>query len=150
MARILLVDDDTNVLLTLAIALRRVGHTVTVAQNGWQALSLLRHEPFTFLVSDVKMPGMTGLELAERAHDLPQPPVVVLTSALDVDISSGVAEHFLPKPVDVAQLNAVLCADLHHQGWHDASTHTGAYGHHAPRHTRGHHDGRGKSRSNRS
>ncbi|RYX81267.1 response regulator [bacterium] len=113
MAQILLVDDDTNVLLTLAIALRRQGHTVTVAQNGWQALSLLRREQFAFLISDVKMPGMTGIELAQRAHTLPQAPLVILTSALEVDIAEGIAEHFLPKPIDVAHLHEVLVHDTY-------------------------------------
>jgi len=113
MAQILLVDDDTNVLLTLAIALRRQGHTVTVAQNGWQALSILRREHFAFLISDVKMPGMTGIELAQRAHDLPDAPLVILTSALDVDIAGGIAEHFMPKPVDVSLLHEVLVHDTH-------------------------------------
>jgi CheY-like chemotaxis protein len=112
MAQILLVDDDTNVLLTLAIALRRQGHTVTVAQNGWQALNLLRRQQFAFLISDVKMPGMTGIELAERAHQLPAPPIIILTSALEVDITQGIAEHFMPKPVDVTQLNDMLLHDL--------------------------------------
>lgn len=113
MAQILLVDDDTNVLLTLAIALRRAGHTVTVAQNGWQALNLLRRQAFTFLISDVKMPGMTGLELAQRAHDLINPPRVILTSALDVDLSEGLAEVFMAKPVDVGRLNEVLMSETH-------------------------------------
>jgi DNA-binding NtrC family response regulator len=113
MAQILLVDDDTNVLLTLAIALRRAGHTVTVAQNGWQALNLLRLQSFAFLISDVKMPGMSGVELAQRAHDLTDPPRVVLTSALDVEVSHDIVEAFMPKPVDVAQLNDFLISESH-------------------------------------
>ncbi len=113
MAQVLLVDDDTNVLLTLAIALRRAGHTVTVAQNGWQALNLLRRQPFTFLVSDVKMPGMSGVELAQRAHDLSNPPRVVLTSALEVEVSEGLVEAFMPKPVDVARLHQFLMSEAH-------------------------------------
>ena len=112
MAHILLVDDDTNVLLTLAIALRRRGHEVTVAQNGWQALNLLRREAFEFLISDVKMPGMTGIELAERASDLPNTPIIVLTSALDINIEDVPAQHFLPKPLDVAKLGEVVLDDL--------------------------------------
>ena len=112
MAHILLVDDDTNVLLTLAIALRRRGHEVTVAQNGWQALNLLRRGGFEFMISDVKMPGMTGIELAERAHDLPNAPVIVLTSALDIDIEEVPAQHFMPKPLDVARLGEVLSDGL--------------------------------------
>ena len=113
MAQILLVDDDTNVLLTLAIALRRQGHVVTIAQNGWQALNLLRRQQFSVLISDVKMPGMTGVELAERAHLLPEPPRVILTSALDIELADGVAEAFVPKPVDVAHLNEVLRRETH-------------------------------------
>lgn len=113
MAQILLVDDDTNVLLTLAIALRRQGHVVTVAQNGWQALNLLRRQPFSFLISDVKMPGMTGLELAERAHAFPNPPRIILTSALEVDLGEGIAEAFMPKPVDVTRLNSMLMSETH-------------------------------------
>jgi len=113
MAQVLLVDDDTNVLLTLAIALRRQGHIVTVAQNGWQALSILGREHFAFLISDVKMPGMTGIELAVRVHALPDAPLIILTSALEVDISGGIAEHFLPKPVDVSRLHQVLIHDTH-------------------------------------
>ena len=112
MAHILLVDDDTNVLLTLAIALRRRGHVVTVAQNGWQALGLLRRQEFEFLISDVKMPGMTGIELAERAHALPNAPIIVLTSALDINIEDSAAQHFMPKPLDVARLGEVLSANL--------------------------------------
>lgn len=112
MAHILLVDDDTNVLLTLAIALRRRGHAVTVAQSGWQALGLLRRQSFEFLISDVKMPGMTGIELAERAHVLPNAPVIVLTSACDIDINQSAAQHFMPKPLDVTQLSEVLSENL--------------------------------------
>lgn len=118
MTQILLVDDDTNVLLTLAIALRRAGHTVTVAQNGWQALNLLRGQKFDFMISDVKMPGMTGVELAQRAHHLNHPPRVILTSALELELSEDVAELFLPKPIDVVRLNQVLHSDLHHQPTH--------------------------------
>jgi len=113
MTQILLVDDDTSVLLTLAIALRRAGHTVTVAQNGWQALNLLHGQSFAFLISDVKMPGMTGLELAQRAHHLNNPPRVILTSACEVDLSEGVAEAFMPKPIDVTKLNEVLHSISH-------------------------------------
>lgn len=113
MAQILLVDDDTNVLLTMAIALRRQGHHVTVAQNGWQALNILRQESFGFLISDVKMPGMTGVELAKRAHDLEHPPRVILTSAQDVELTAGIAEAFIPKPVDVSELNRFLLMEGH-------------------------------------
>lgn len=118
MTQILLVDDDTNVLLTLAIALRRAGHTVTVAQNGWQALNLLRGQSFDFMISDVKMPGMTGVELARRAHHVNHPPRVILTSALELEVGEDIAEAFMPKPIDVARLNEVLHSTSHHDAAH--------------------------------
>lgn len=118
MTQILLVDDDANVLLTLAIALRRAGHTVTVAQNGWQALNLLRCQSFAFMISDVKMPGMTGVELARRAHNLNNPPRVILTSACDLDLSEGIAEAFMPKPIDVARINEILLSESHENSAH--------------------------------
>ena len=102
-------------LLTLAIALRRRGHEVTVAQNGWQALNLLRRGEFEFLISDVKMPGMTGIELAERASDLPNAPVIVLTSALDIDIEEVPAQHFMPKPLDVVRLGEVVLDNVNNK-----------------------------------
>jgi DNA-binding NtrC family response regulator len=108
MSQILLVDDDAGVLITLAIALRRQGHVVTAAQNAWQALSLLKKHRYAFLISDVVMPGMTGIGLAQRVHRLAHPPKIILTSALDIDIAPDVIDAFLPKPVDVGRLGLLL------------------------------------------
>lgn len=108
MADVLLVDDDGNVLLTMAMALRRRGHEVTVARNGWQALMLLSRHPFAVLVSDVRMPGMSGLELAARARNLECPPRIILTSAQNIEVGAHLAEAFLPKPLDVDELSLLL------------------------------------------
>jgi CheY-like chemotaxis protein len=111
MADILLVDDNGSVLLTLAIALRRRGHIVTVANEAFQALSELEHRHFDFLISDVRMPGMSGIQLASHAREMTQPPHVILTSAYSsVEAREGLAEAFLRKPIDIAQLDALLCA----------------------------------------
>jgi CheY-like chemotaxis protein len=108
MAEVLLVDDDGSVLLTTTIALRRYGHNVTAAHDAWQALTMLARQPYEVLVSDVRMPGMSGLELAARARALETPPHVILTSAQCSEIEDGVAELFLPKPVDTDELNDLL------------------------------------------
>ena len=110
MADVLLVDDNGSVLLTLAIALRRRGHTVTVANDACQALTHLRRHHFGFLVSDVRMPGMSGLELAAQAQRFPHPPRVILTSAYsNVEAHEGIAAAFLRKPIDIQELHALLC-----------------------------------------
>jgi DNA-binding NtrC family response regulator len=113
MARVLLVDDDSSVLLTLSIALQRRGHKVTVACDAQQALSQLARSHFDFLVTDIRMPGMSGLELASRAHATIDSPRVVLTSAhydpqMSPNPAAQVAEEFFPKPVDIEKLDALL------------------------------------------
>lgn len=109
MAKILLVDDNGSVLLTLAIALRRRGHEVSVATDGITALQELKTNEFDFLVSDVRMPGMSGVELANAAHDLPHTPRIILTSAYSsIEGREGLAEAFLRKPIDTEQLDSLL------------------------------------------
>lgn len=109
MADILLVDDNGNVLLTLAIALRRLGHVVTVSSDSRQALSHLQNHRFDFLVSDVRMPGLSGIELAAQVKMLPNPPRVILVSAYsNIEAREGLAEAYLRKPVDMRQLNDLL------------------------------------------
>jgi CheY-like chemotaxis protein len=109
MAEILLVDDDSNVRLTLAIALRRRGHTVTMVADGYNALDQLKRQPFQFLISDVRMPGMSGFDLARQAQLLPVPPRVILTSAYsNIGSPEGIIEAFLQKPVDIGRLDELL------------------------------------------
>jgi DNA-binding NtrC family response regulator len=108
MAKVLLVDDNGSVLLTLAIALRRHGHTVTIASDGDTALSELHAATFDALVSDVRMPGLNGPELAAEARRLHPELRIVLTSAYpSVESDAGIAA-FLRKPIDIEQLHALL------------------------------------------
>lgn len=112
MASILLVDDDSSVLLTSSIALRRCGHEVTSACDGLQALNQLHQQDFDVVVSDIGMPGMSGLELAVRIQKLPQAPRIVLTSAhYDANLEpnpAAIADAFLQKPLDISALCEIL------------------------------------------
>lgn len=109
MADILLVDDDGSVLLTVAIALRRLGHSVTMVSDAQKALDHLQSRRFEFMVSDVRMPGISGFDLARQARNMPQPPRVILTSAYsNIGTPDSIVEAFLQKPVDIAQLNELL------------------------------------------
>lgn len=108
MAKVLLVDDNGSVLLTLAIALRRHGHTVSIASDGWLALDALRTESFDALVSDVRMPGLTGPELAAEARQLQPKLHIVLTSAYPSVETATEITAFLRKPIDIEQLHALL------------------------------------------
>jgi class 3 adenylate cyclase/CheY-like chemotaxis protein len=110
--RVLVVDDNEANRDLLARRVRRQGHAVTVAEDGVQALELMRQEPFDLVLLDIMMPHMNGYQVLEHLKtdpNLRHIPVIVI-SALD-DINSIVecielgAEDYLAKP-----FNAVLLA----------------------------------------
>ena len=70
MARILLAEDDDNLRIFLARALRRAGHEVCDMPDGRQALAWVSEHPVDLLLADVVMPGLDGIELARRASDM--------------------------------------------------------------------------------
>ncbi|MDZ7919832.1 sigma 54-interacting transcriptional regulator [Rhodoferax sp.] len=81
MARILVVDDDADLLKTLSMRLRFEGHTVTSADGGPAALSTLDLEVPHMVITDLSMPDMDGLQLFEAIHRrFPLMPVVILTA----------------------------------------------------------------------
>jgi two-component system cell cycle response regulator CpdR len=80
MARILVAEDDGSMRSFLAGALRRAGHVVEPAADGFEALTLLARNEFDVLLADVVMPGMDGVELARRAaKDQPKIKVMFIT-----------------------------------------------------------------------
>ncbi len=72
MARLLLVDDDQHIVDLLTAILERAGHQISVATTGRQALSMLGKAPVDLVISDIFMPGGTGIELltAMRAKEM--------------------------------------------------------------------------------
>ena len=80
MARILVIDDDQAVRLTIQLVLARAGHEVTLAENGRQGVDLFGDDDFDLLIVDIFMPGMDGLETMRDIHRLrPAVPVVVIS-----------------------------------------------------------------------
>ncbi len=109
-ARILVVDDESAQRDILGGFLRKQGYEVRDAASGPAALALLRAETVGLLITDVKMPGMSGLDLLREARALnPELPVLVLTAygsiADAVAAMRDGAADYLTKPVD---LDAVL------------------------------------------
>lgn len=77
---VLVVDDETNIRLTLAALLRRAGYNVTTGENGAEAVALLEQHTFDLLLVDLKMPGMNGMEVVAAAKQRqPEIAVIVLT-----------------------------------------------------------------------
>jgi two-component system NtrC family sensor kinase len=65
---VLLVDDDPRVLSALRRGLRREGFRIETAADGREALEKLEHAPVALVISDHKMPGMTGIELLQTVR----------------------------------------------------------------------------------
>ena len=70
MIRILLAEDDESMRVYLARALERTGYHVVAVDNGVAAIPLLQSEPFDLLLTDIVMPEMDGIELAQKAAEI--------------------------------------------------------------------------------
>ncbi len=105
-ARVLVVDDDPDMRDTVAAALETEGYAVRCAENGAQALALMRGYLPEAIVLDLSMPVMTGWELLEAVHarrDLRKVPVLVLSA-----MGAPVGVEHLSKPVRLEELLATL------------------------------------------
>ncbi|MCB9915427.1 MAG: response regulator [Planctomycetes bacterium] len=110
--RVLLVDDEPGVRLSVGALLRSQGHRVQEAGGGAEALALLDrgHADYDLLLTDVRMPGLRGPELARRARELAPSLRVVYMSGFPQELSEvrEVREAVLQKPFSAAQLHRVL------------------------------------------
>ena len=78
---ILVVDDDLNILAVLEARLSSIDYQVLTASGGEEALELLKSRPVDLMITDVKMPGLGGMDLFSAAHaDPSRPPVMFLTA----------------------------------------------------------------------
>jgi two-component system response regulator FlrC len=108
--KILIVDDEQNMRVALFEALSRNGHEVAVAENGGMALEMIARQPPELVITDIKMPGMDGLELLRQIKALrPELPVVIMTGFATVDtaveaMKQGAFDYLLkPFPVEVIE-----------------------------------------------
>jgi len=116
MAKIALVDDDRNILISVSIALEAEGFEVETYNDGASALFGLQDSPPDLAVFDVKMPRMDGMELLRRLRQKSTLPVIFLTSKDDemdevVGLSMG-ADDYISKPFSqrllIERIKAVL------------------------------------------
>lgn len=102
--RVLVVDDDPDLLELLAAELEAEGFRATACDRGQRALELLEAEEFDVILSDVRMPEMSGLEFCQRAAEVrPDLPVLVMTAfaslASAIEAIQAGAYDYLVKPV---------------------------------------------------
>ena len=112
-ARVLIVDDEATVRGALAGFLRARGYDVHECDSGPAALALLQHDRFAVLLSEVRMPGMSGLDVVPRALELdPRLAVLMLTDVREAQIATEAltlgALDYLVKPVALTDLHLAL------------------------------------------
>ena len=95
MAKILVVDDDSAVQVTIRLLLERAGHSVVAAGDGRKGLAVFEAGDFDLLLLDIFMPGMDGLETMRLVHQQqPLIPIIVI-SGNPVTSESGSGPDFL-------------------------------------------------------
>ena len=108
---ILLVDDDEAVRETSAEMLQELGYTVVQATNGHAALGVLdQHDGVEVMVTDVRMPGMSGLELSDIAGRRFRELRVILISGYF--LPQPINRRFLQKPFRIRELDEDIRAEL--------------------------------------
>lgn len=113
MARILLVDDEKSICSTIDAVLKEGGHQVEIADSGEMAITLMRKNIPDILLTDLRMEGMSGLDLLSKAREyFPSTTVIIMTAFGSIDtavaaIKNG-AYDYLVKPFTPEQLEHLI------------------------------------------
>jgi class 3 adenylate cyclase len=123
---ILVVDDHKTNRLKISLAVKKLGYTAEAAENGRQALEMLRAKPFDLVLLDIIMPELDGYQVLERMkadRELRNIPVIVISAEQELDnVVKGIelgAEDYLPKSFDPVLLKARIGSSLEKKRWHD-------------------------------
>jgi DNA-binding NtrC family response regulator len=119
--RVLIVDDEPDMRENCSRILSRQGYACTTAGDGMAALAILERERPDLLLTDFKMPGMDGLALLRRAHELdPALPVIMITGFATIESAVAAVKEgaydYLPKDFSVEQLRVAVERALRHRG----------------------------------
>lgn len=113
MQTVLVVDDSAIDLMMTKTLLEKLGFEPLTAANGRDALNLITKSPPNFVICDINMPGMNGLELLKATRHFKQPPVFIMaTSINDAEHAVASLQHgaygYITKPVKEESLNEAL------------------------------------------
>ena len=111
--RILVVDDEETVREMVSKIITLIGHEVVTTGNGREALEILRSQPFSIMITDVKMPEMDGFELTKVVRDqFPGTPIICMTahgtSYNYTDVVGVGATDYISKPFTIDEMKAKL------------------------------------------
>src|SRR4051812_45707376 len=118
-ARVLVVDDEESLWRVMQVYLQRQGYNTQVAPNSEEALRLLEVSDCQLVLTDLRMPGMSGLELLRVMRtQYPEIAVIILTAFGSIEnaveaMQAG-AYHYVTKPVQFPELSLVIDRALEH------------------------------------
>jgi len=111
--RVLIVDDESNIRLTISRSLEPLGVQIQTAVNGEEALQKLHEEEFALLLLDLKMPGIDGMEVLHQVRERwPKTCVIVITAYGTIDSAVEAmkrgAVDFIQKPFSPAEIRELV------------------------------------------
>jgi two-component system nitrogen regulation response regulator GlnG len=120
LSNVWVVDDERSIRWVLEKALSQAGMSVTCYETGEPLLSDIDHNPPDAIITDIRMPGIDGLDLLQRIKKgHPELPVIIMTAHSDLDsaVSSiqGGAFEYIPKPFEVDEAVAVVQRAIDHK-----------------------------------
>ncbi len=115
----MVVDDDESLRRVTVVQLEQEGYSVTAAADGEAALRILDHEPLDLILTDLKMPGLTGVDLLRRIREGHPEVVVILITAFGsvetaVEAMKLGAYDYITKPVNPDALRLIVSRALEH------------------------------------
>ena len=117
--KVLIVDDEANIVISLEFLMEQAGYAVAIARNGDEALTLLADFQPDLILLDVMLPGVNGFDLCQRIRQTPQwqgMKIIMLTAkGRDVEITKGLAlgaNAYITKPFSTKTLLAEVQQQL--------------------------------------
>lgn len=117
--KVLIVDDEVNIVISLEFLMEQAGYVVAVARNGEEALTQLADFQPDLILLDVMLPGVNGFDLCQRIRQTPQwqgMKIIMLTAkGRDVEITKGLAlgaNAYITKPFSTKSLLAEVQQQL--------------------------------------
>jgi DNA-binding NtrC family response regulator len=107
--KLLLVDDEPSIRLALGNVLNKAGYDVTISADGHDACQVLEDSVFDLIISDIRLPGVNGLDILDRVMSRPSPPAMILITGHG-DIEDAVralkngAQDYVTKPFEMEEM----------------------------------------------
>jgi two-component system, NtrC family, response regulator PilR len=113
MSKILVVDDEQSMRDFLSILLKKEGHDVVMAENGTSALKAVQSEIFDLVISDIKMPGLDGIDVLKTTKDISPETIVIMITAFAttetaIEAMKLGAYDYIIKPFKIDELKLII------------------------------------------